>query len=97
MTVVFGMVCFFFMPNTPGDSRFLTPEEREQALRRMREDASGSSTIDVDDEKFNWHWVKMALMAPQTYLLSLLWFFLLVPLYVGTSVGLFLLVCLFYK
>ncbi|ELQ33418.1 hypothetical protein OOU_Y34scaffold00946g12 [Pyricularia oryzae Y34] len=81
MTVVFGMVCFFFMPNTPGDSRFLTPEEREQALRRMREDASGSSTIDVDDEKFNWHWVKMALMAPQTYLLSLLWFFLLVPLY----------------
>ncbi|KAI6340704.1 hypothetical protein MCOR31_011577 [Pyricularia oryzae] len=81
MTVVFGMVCFFFMPNTPGDSRFLTPEEREHALRRMREDASGSSTIDVDDEKFNWHWVKMALMAPQTYLLSLLWFFLLVPLY----------------
>ncbi|TLD32803.1 hypothetical protein PspLS_00254 [Pyricularia sp. CBS 133598] len=59
----------------------LDPEEREHALRRMREDASGSSTIDVDDEKFNWYWVKMALLAPQTYLLSLLWFFLLVPLY----------------
>ncbi|KAI6351417.1 hypothetical protein MCOR25_009953 [Pyricularia grisea] len=81
MTVVFGILCFFFMPNTPGDSRFLTPEEREHALRRMREDASGSSSIDVDDEKFNWYWVKMALLAPQTYLLSLLWFFLLVPLY----------------
>ncbi|TLS21292.1 uncharacterized protein PpBr36_10305 [Pyricularia pennisetigena] len=81
LTVVFGLLCFFFMPNTPGDSSFLTPEEREHALRRMREDASGSSTIDVDDERFSWQWVKMALLAPQTYLLSLLWFFLLVPLY----------------
>lgn len=81
ITVVFGILCFFFMPNTPADSRFLTPEEREHALNRMREDASGSSSIDVDDEKFSWYWVRMALAAPQTYLLSLLWFFLLVPLY----------------
>ncbi|KAL8303073.1 hypothetical protein RB600_006796 [Gaeumannomyces tritici] len=81
MTVVFGLLCFLFMPNTPAESRFLTEEERDHALRRMRMDASGSSTVDVDDEKFNWHWVRMALLAPQTYLLSLLWFFLLVPLY----------------
>lgn len=81
MTVAFGILCFGFMPNTPAESRFLTEEERDHALRRMRLDASGSSSIDVDDEKFNWHWVKMALLAPQTYLFSLLWFCLLVSLH----------------
>lgn len=81
MTVAFGILCFGFMPNTPAESRFLTEEERDHALRRMRLDASGSSSIDVDDEKFNWHWVKMALLAPQTYLFSFLWFCLLVSLH----------------
>ncbi|EUC41167.1 hypothetical protein COCMIDRAFT_106858 [Bipolaris oryzae ATCC 44560] len=82
-TVVFGIVCFFFMPDTPAAAHFLTDEEKEWALRRMRIDAGGSSDVDVDDEKFSWYWVKMALSAPQTYLSAFIWFFLLVPLYVS--------------
>ncbi|KAK3374541.1 MFS transporter-like protein [Podospora didyma] len=81
ITVVFGIVCFFFMPDTPAMARFLNDEEREWALRRMRMDASGSTTIDVDHEELNWHWVRMALRAPQMYFCAAIWFFLLVPLY----------------
>ncbi|KAI4699683.1 hypothetical protein J4E81_004710 [Alternaria sp. BMP 2799] len=81
ITVVFGIVCFFFMPDTPAAAGFLSDEEKEWALRRMRLDAGGSTEVDVDDEKFSWYWVKMALKAPQTYLSAFIWFFLLVPLY----------------
>ncbi|CAO2649150.1 Nn.00g100990.m01.CDS01 [Neocucurbitaria sp. VM-36] len=82
VTVVFGIICFFFMPDTPAAAQFLNDEEKEWALRRMRLDAHGSSTAAaVEDEKFSWYWVKMALKAPQTYFCSFIWFFLLVPLY----------------
>ena len=81
-TVVFGMACFFFMPDTPALARFLTDDEKVWALRRMRMDASGSTTLDVDEERFSWHWARMALKAPQTWFCSAIWFFLLVPLYV---------------
>ena len=60
----------------------VTDEEKEWALRRMRLDASGSTTMDVDQQEFDWYWVWMALKAPQTYLCAFIWFFLLVPLYV---------------
>lgn len=82
MTVAFGIVCFFFIPDTTAAADFLTDEEKKWTLRRMRLDAHRSTVVDVDDEKFSWYWVKMALKAPQTYLCSFIWFFLLVPLYV---------------
>ncbi|CAN9393001.1 unnamed protein product [Alternaria alternata] len=81
ITVVFGIICFFFMPDTPAAAGFLSDEEKEWALRRMRLDAGGSTEVDVEDEKFSWYWVRMALKAPQTYLSAFIWFFLLVPLY----------------
>ncbi|KAK3331317.1 MFS transporter-like protein [Apodospora peruviana] len=81
ITVIFGIACFFFMPDTPALAKFLTDEEKIWALRRMRLDASGSTSIDVDEEKLDWRWAKMALKAPQTYFCAAIWFFLLVPLY----------------
>lgn len=85
ITVVFGITCFFFMPDTPGMAKFLTDEEKVWALKRMRLDANGSTAIDVDEEKFDWRWALMALRAPQTYFCAAIWFFLLVPLYVCLS------------
>ncbi|KAH7402102.1 major facilitator superfamily domain-containing protein [Phaeosphaeria sp. MPI-PUGE-AT-0046c] len=83
MTVVFGIICFFFMPDTPAAAGFLTDEEKEWALLRMRIDAGGATTTTaVEEEKFSWHLAKTALLAPQTYFCSFIWFFLLVPLYV---------------
>lgn len=87
ITVVFGIICFFFMPDTPAAAKFLNDEEKEWALRRMRLDAHGSTTQNVDDEKFNSGWAKMALKAPQTYFCSFIWFFLLVPLYVSPPIS----------
>jgi hypothetical protein len=89
MTVVFGIVCFFFMPDTPAAAGFLTDEEKAWALLRMRIDAGGSTTAAaVEDEEFSWYWLKMALKAPQTYFCSFIWFFLLVPLYVSLALSL---------
>lgn len=71
------------MPHTPAQAKFLTGEERAVAMQRMMIDSHGATTVeDVNEEKFQWHWVKMALLAPQTIFCSLAWFFLLVPLYV---------------
>lgn len=66
------------MPDTPATARFLTDEERDWALRRMRLDAHGATNVNVDEEGFDWYWVKMALKAPQTYFNGFIWFFLLV-------------------
>ncbi|KAH9906146.1 MFS transporter-like protein [Xylariomycetidae sp. FL2044] len=82
VTVLFGVLCFFAMPHTPADAKFLTEEERARALARMKLDSHGAtSTDDVNEERFDWHWVRMAFRAPQTWFCSLIWFFLLVSLY----------------
>lgn len=73
------------MPDTPAAAGFLSDEEKDWAQRRMRMDAHGSTEVNIEDEKASWYWVKMALKAPQTYFCSFIWFFLLIPLYVGLS------------
>ena len=84
VTVCFGILSYIFMPNTPADAKFFTDDERKLAQARMVADAHGSTTkSDVNDEKFDWHWVWMALLSPNTIFTSLAWFFLLVPLYVS--------------
>ncbi|KAI1324291.1 MFS transporter-like protein [Xylariaceae sp. FL0255] len=82
ITTLFGVACFFFMPHTPADSKFLNEEERALALARMKDDSHGATqSEDVNREKFDWHWVRMAFKAPQTWLSCFAWFFLLIPLY----------------
>lgn len=86
ITVLFGVTCFYFMPNTPADATFLTQEERIAAMARLKDDAHGATDVeDVNEERFHWHWVRMAFSAPQTWLSSLIWFFVLIPLYVRTA------------
>jgi hypothetical protein len=74
------------MTHTPADAKFLTEEEKIVALRRMMEDSHGATdTENVNEERFDWHWVRMAMLAPQTWFCSLAWFFLLIPLYVSQN------------
>jgi hypothetical protein len=83
ITVCFGILALFFMPHTPRQAKFLTDEERVVALHRMKADSHGATDQeDVGQERFNWHWIRMALISPNTILCSLAWFFLLIPLYV---------------
>ncbi|CAF9912076.1 MAG: hypothetical protein GOMPHAMPRED_007546 [Gomphillus americanus] len=82
ITTVFGSTAYFFLPHTPGTARFFTPEEQEAAVRRMHTDLSGAAAVKaVDQETFDWRWVKMALFNVNTALCCLNFFLILVPIY----------------
>ncbi|KAF7194514.1 putative transporter C11D3.18C [Pseudocercospora fuligena] len=81
ITTLFGLICFFFLPNTPSEATFLTREQRQAAVRRMQIDSQSTSKSSVDNEKFDWHWVKMALTDINTLLLSLIFFLIITPIY----------------
>ena len=52
----------------------------------MRIDAHGAIKAEaVEDEKFNWAWVRMTLLSPNTISCSLAWFFLLILPYVSNT------------
>ncbi|KAA6411779.1 MAG: MFS general substrate transporter [Lasallia pustulata] len=82
ITVLFGILTTFFLPNTPGDAKFLSEEERLGAMRRMNLDAHGATAIsDVAAEKFSWDQVRLALLNWNTILLSLNFFAIITPIY----------------
>jgi MFS family permease len=70
ISMVVGIVCFCFLPNMPGQSRFLNESERQ--LARIR---SGriSSTVDVnhEQEKFAWNAVRRGFQDWNTICLAL--------------------------
>ncbi len=73
------------MPHTPRQAPFLTEMEKQVAVDRMAKDSHHAESGVVDEERFDWHWVRMAFSSPNTWLASIAWFFLLIPLYVGAS------------
>ncbi|KAJ8065614.1 hypothetical protein OCU04_006289 [Sclerotinia nivalis] len=82
ITVIFGIVTMFFLPHTPSHSKFLTEEERYVAIHRMKLDYRGASPVaNIDNEKFSWHWVKLAVFNWNTWLLSLNFFAVITPIY----------------
>ena len=82
ITVAFGALATVFLPHTPAHAKFLSNEEQELASRRMAADASGATTTkDVKEERFDWHWVKLALLNWNTLLLSLNFFAIITPIY----------------
>ncbi|KAF2112012.1 major facilitator superfamily domain-containing protein [Lophiotrema nucula] len=82
ITVAFGLVVLFMLPHTPSDIKFMTEEEKAACIARMRLDAHGSSADEtVDQEKFNWYWVRRALLNVNTIVLSLNFFAIITPIY----------------
>jgi len=81
ITVVFGCIVIWFLPHTPNDAKFLTEEERHLASARLRSGLQGSTQKDAKYETFSWDKVKRALLNVNTLLLSLLFFFLITPIY----------------
>ena len=66
MTVVFSIVGYFFIYGYPATARFLTPEERECVLARLKGDSDATR-----DERFTWDGVTQALKDPKIYLYGL--------------------------
>ncbi|KAK4969888.1 hypothetical protein LTR66_011624 [Elasticomyces elasticus] len=82
ITILFGILTIFFLPHTPSEAKFLTPEERVAAVARMKLDSHGSSPADdVAHETFSWHWVRAALLNWNTILLSINFFAIITPIY----------------
>jgi MFS family permease len=69
------------LPHTPADITFFTAEEKSALLARMRLDAHGSTTVEVNEEKFSWYSVRRALLNVNTIILSLNFFAIITPIY----------------
>ena len=82
ITILFGLVAMFFLPDTPSEAQFLSPEDRLAAVARMKLDGHGSTVDgDVSHESFSWRWVRMALFNVNTIVLSLNFFAIITPIY----------------
>ena len=66
MTVVVGVAAYFFIYNYPATAKFLTTEEREQVLERLKHDSDATR-----DEEFTWGAVFQAVRDPKIYLYGL--------------------------
>ncbi|OCK84018.1 MFS general substrate transporter [Lepidopterella palustris CBS 459.81] len=82
LTVIYGVITFFVLPHTPSHAKFLTEEELAVALARMKLDAHGSTTSgDIAEETFSWHWVRRGILNWNTIILSLNYFSIITPIY----------------
>ena len=82
MTVVVAVAAYFFIYNYPATVKFLTTEEREQVLARLRQDNDATR-----DEKFTWRGVVQALKDPKIYLYGLCYHTIILP---GVTLSYFL-------
>ena len=82
VTILFGMLAFTLLPNTPAACKFLSDREKFVASKRMQLDSQGGTIQqDVSDERFSWGRVHSALSSPNTILLSLSNFLIITPIY----------------
>ena len=66
-TVAFSALCFLFLPDTPLNARFLTPEERAKAVIRVESNLTG-----IKSDEWKREQVVEALCDPNTWFLVLL-------------------------
>ncbi|KAI0759546.1 MFS general substrate transporter [Trametes elegans] len=64
MSVLFAIVLWFLFPDSPVEARFLTPEEKVLAVKRVAE-----AKVGVKNKQFKWYQIQHALVDPKTWLL----------------------------
>ena len=77
-----GVAAYFFIYNYPATSKFLTKEEREHVLARLKHDGDATR-----NEKSTWRGVIQAFKDPKIYLYGLCYHTISLP---ATTLGLFL-------
>ncbi|KAH6660757.1 major facilitator superfamily transporter [Truncatella angustata] len=88
LTALVGIATFFLLPNGLSTAKFLTPEERQFALNRLRSSTDQSNAREHEaTEKFSWSEVARGVFSWQTWLTACAYFGILSGLY---SFGLFL-------
>ncbi|KAK8128671.1 hypothetical protein PG984_009779 [Apiospora sp. TS-2023a] len=88
LTIVVAIAVYFVLPNGISDAKFLTPEEREFAMRRVHGSGRDASLREREaNEKFSWSEVRRGVFSFLTWSTALAYFGILAGLY---SFGLFL-------
>ncbi|KAL2803130.1 major facilitator superfamily domain-containing protein [Aspergillus granulosus] len=64
VTFLLGLVLLFRLPDSPADAKFLTEEEREIALHRLKSNKAGYKSNKIDRDQ-----IREALVDPKTYML----------------------------
>jgi len=63
LTIVIGLITYWWAHDSPGEARFLTPEDRLKAVDRVKANQQG-----IVSHKFNWKHVAEALTEPKYWL-----------------------------
>ncbi|KAJ3175221.1 hypothetical protein HK101_010711 [Irineochytrium annulatum] len=74
--ILFSGLCYFCLPNFPQTARFLTEEEREFAVERLKKDG-----IDPTDHSFSWPDLRSTLMDVRVWIYMVLYLTILTPTY----------------
>ncbi|CAK5281298.1 unnamed protein product [Mycena citricolor] len=74
LTVIFSLIIFTFLPNSPTTARFLTPDEKLIAVERLRANNTGTET-----KTWKWEQVHECLLDPKTWFWFLMLFTICVP------------------
>lgn len=69
-TCVLGIICFFLLPDGPSAAKWYTDEEKEYAVRRIKEERSSSDEEVVD--KFNWTKLRRGIFNPVVFTTSII-------------------------
>ncbi|KAI0707431.1 MFS general substrate transporter [Cerioporus squamosus] len=64
ISILFSVILWFFFPDSPVEARFLTPEEKVLAVKRVAE-----AKLGVKNKIFKWYQIQHALVDPKTWLL----------------------------
>lgn len=82
LTVVASVAAYFFIYNYPATAKFLTPEEKEYVVTRLKNDGDSAQ-----DEKFTWAGVFQAVKDPKVWLYGFCFHTVALPI---TALGFFL-------
>jgi len=73
LSIVFGLISFFFLPRSPETARFLTQKERAYVISTLKH--AGSVSEDGDRDKFSWTEATRTAKSPHVWLLCVVFFF----------------------
>ncbi|KAJ0412951.1 major facilitator superfamily domain-containing protein [Aspergillus carlsbadensis] len=80
-TVLVAFIAYFLIHDYPETARFLTDQERQWVLHRLRHQYAAGQAQFSSNEKFKWKYVKDALMDWQIYIAIMVFYGIVCPLY----------------
>ncbi|KAL5113431.1 hypothetical protein ACEQ8H_008699 [Pleosporales sp. CAS-2024a] len=67
LTIAIGLITYFWAHDSPGEARFLSPEDRLKAIDRVKANQQG-----IVSHKWNWSQVREAFTEPKYYLFMIM-------------------------